>query len=81
MISATGGPEQEPPLGMADAGAWSPDGQRMAYMPIGFFRAPHSSDAWKHYRGGRTTKIWIADLKDSAITPVPRANSNDSDPM
>ena len=81
LISATGGPEQELPLGMAVAGAWSPNGQRMAYMPIGFFRAPHSSDAWKHYRGGRTTKIWIADLKDSAITPVPRANSNDSDPM
>lgn len=80
-ISASGGPEQELPLGMAVAASFSPDGQNLAYMPIGYFRGPHSHDAWKHYRGGRTTKVWLAKISDSSITQLPRENSNDSDPM
>ena len=36
---------------------------------------------WKKYRGGQTTRIWLARLSDSSITKVPRTNSNDFNPM
>ncbi len=76
-VAAEGGglPDQLP-LPMAEEGAWSPDGKRLAYVPL-----PHAFDAWKRYRGGRTSSIWIADLADSHIEKVPRENSNDFDPM
>ncbi len=80
-IPAAGGAETPLPFDMAVAASFSPDGARIAYMPIGYFRGPHSYDAWKHYRGGRTTKIWIGQLSDSSVVEIPRQNSNDSDPM
>ena len=38
--------------------------------------------AWKHYRGGQTTPIWIADLRDSSVDedPARRARTT-ADPM
>jgi tricorn protease len=66
----------EVPLPEAYFGAYSPDGKRMAYVPH-----PPAQLVWKNYRGGRTQKIWIADLADSAIERVPRDNSNDFAPM
>jgi len=78
---ANGGADEPLPFEMAVAGSFSADGARIAYMPIGFFRRPHSYDAWKQYRGGRTTKISIGQLCDSAVTEVPRNNSNDTDPI
>jgi tricorn protease len=75
--TAEGGFPEEVPLPMADAGAYSPDGARMAYTPL----AP-AFDAWKRYRGGRTSPIWIASLADSKVAArVPRDNSNDYNPM
>jgi tricorn protease len=58
------------------AGSFSPDGRRLAYMPT----LP-ANGQWKQYRGGRTTPIWIADMATAAIEKVPRDNSNDADPM
>ncbi len=58
------------------AASYSPDGQRLAYMPI----LPANAE-WKLYRGGRTTPIWIADLDDAEIEKLPRDNSNDVAPM
>ncbi len=80
-IPADGGAEEKLPFDMAVAASFSADGSQIAYMPIGFFRPPHSYDAWKNYRGGRTTKIWIGRMSDSAVTEIPRKNSNDSDPL
>lgn len=80
-IPAGGGAEEVLPFNMAVAGSFSPDGARLAYMPIGFFRPAHSYDAWKKYRGGQTTKIWIGQMSDSSVVEVPRENSNDTDPM
>jgi len=80
-IPASGGADVPLPFDMAVAASFSGDGARVAYMPIGFFRPPHSYDAWKQYRGGRTTKIWIGQLSDSSITEIPRTNSNDADPI
>ena len=54
----------------------SPDGQSIAYEPIG-----RAFTMWKKYRGGQTTRIWIARLSDSSVTKVPRTNSNDFNPM
>ncbi len=64
------------PLSMAEDGAYSPDGTHIAYVP--FFQWEPD---WKHYRGGQTTPIWIADLADSSIVKVPRDNSNDRNPL
>jgi tricorn protease len=81
QVSVAGGNPEALPFPMAVAGSYSPDGRQFAYMPIGYFRPPNSYDAWKNYRGGRTTKIWIGNMQDSAVVAVPRENSNDSDPM
>ncbi len=75
-IPAEGGFPEEIPLPMAEQGAFSPDGTRLAYTPL----AP-AFLTWKRYRGGRTSAIWIADLKDSRIEKIPRENSNDYYPM
>jgi len=64
------------PLPMGYEGSYSPDGTRLAYVPL-----PRAFQAWKRYRGGRTTPIWIARLSDSSIEKVPRENSNDFNPM
>ncbi|MBI1789186.1 MAG: PD40 domain-containing protein [Acidobacteria bacterium] len=63
-------------LPMAEMGAFSPDGKRLAYLPL----SP-AFTAWKRYRGGQTTPIWIADLGDGHVERIPRDNSNDYCPM
>jgi tricorn protease len=75
-IPVEGGFETEVPVPMADEGAYSPEGSKLAYTPI----APAFAQ-WKNYRGGRLTKIWIANLSDSSVTEIPRQNSNDFNPM
>jgi tricorn protease len=57
-------------------GAFSGDGKRLAYLPF-----PPANRAWKRYRGGQTTPIWIATLADASIEKVPRENSTDTWPM
>ena len=75
-IAVDGSFPYEYPLPVVDAASLSPDGTHVAYVPHGQWQR-----AWKRYRGGRTTPIWIADLKDSHIEKVPRENSNDFNPM
>ena len=64
------------PLAAAEDGSYSPDGSHIAYEPVF-----HWQSAWKQYHGGQTLKIWLADLADSSIVPIPRENSNDFNPM
>ena len=75
-VPVEGGFPEEVPLPMAEQGSYSPDGSRLAYVPL-----RPAFIAWKRYRGGRTTPIWIADLKDSRIEKIPRENSNDFYPI
>jgi tricorn protease len=76
-IPMTGGFPTEIPLPMAQEGAYSPDGSRMAYVPHLQWQA-----AWKRYRGGQTKPIWLVNLFDSSIIEkIPRENSNDFNPM
>jgi tricorn protease len=75
-VPVDGGPPSELPLPVAVQGSLSPDGKRLAYVPINQWQR-----AWKRYRGGQTTPIWIANLADSSVELIPRPNSNDSCPM
>ncbi len=75
-ISIEGGFPEKVPLPMGYEAAYSPEGKRLAYVPL-----PRAFTVWKRYRGGRTTPIWIADLATSRIEKVPRENSNDFNPM
>jgi tricorn protease len=75
-VPAEGGPESQLPLDRAVQGSFSPDGRKLAYVPIDQWQR-----AWKRYRGGQTTPIWIATLADSGIVRIPRDNSNDFNPM
>ena len=75
-ISRDGGFPTELPLPIAAEGSYSPDGSQLAYVPL-----DHAFEIWKRYRGGRTSPIWIAQLRDSSITKIPRDNSNDFNPI
>ena len=76
-IPLTGGLASEVPLPRAEEGSYSPDGSRLAYVPV-----MQRQKAWKRYRGGQTKRIWIVNLSDSRIeAEIPRDNSNDFNPM
>jgi tricorn protease len=64
------------PLPSADSGTYSPDGNTLAYVPVAQWEK-----AWKHYRGGQTTPIWLVDTKTLDLVKIPRENSNDSSPV
>jgi tricorn protease len=76
VAALDGGMEEALPLPMGWEGSFSPDGQRIAYVPMA-----RAFAAWKRYRGGQTTPIWIANLSNSRVDKVPRDNSNDFCPM
>ncbi|MDZ7639018.1 MAG: PDZ domain-containing protein [Bryobacterales bacterium] len=75
-VSLTGGLPEAVPLPMAEEGAFSPDSKSFAYVPVA-----RAFQAWKRYRGGRATAIWLASLTDAKIVKVPRTDSNDFAPM
>jgi len=75
-VPVTGGFPTPLPLPSGSQGCYSPDGTHLAYVP-----GIKWEEAWKRYRGGQTYPIWIADLKDSHITKIPRNNTNDEQPM
>lgn len=75
-VNLDGGLPKKLPLPMGFEGSFSPDGSRIAYVPLS-----RAFRVWKRYRGGLATPIWIADLTDSSIVKVPRTDSNDFNPM
>jgi tricorn protease len=77
-----GGLPTELPLPTGEQAAFSPDGSQLAYVPHWNRRAvPNAYIAWKRYRGGLASPVWIASLDNSHITRVPRDGSNDFCPM
>ena len=75
-VPVEGGFPTELPIPIGAEASFSPDASHLAYVPHIQWQS-----AWKRYHGGQTTPIWIADLKDSSITKVPRDNSNDHYPV
>jgi len=75
-VSVDGGMPKMIPLPSGSQSSYSPDGTRLAYNP-----GIQWQNAWKRYRGGQTSKVWIADLSDSKVKEIPRNNSNDDNPM
>ena len=83
-VAAEGGLPTALPLPMACTGAYSPDGKRLVYAPLdGGQFAPGFTNfvAWKRYRGGEASYLWIANLGDLSTVKVPRTDSNDINPM
>lgn len=81
-VPINGGQPSELPLPQAESGSLSPDGKRIAYVPLSNMPAfPGAARPIRNYRGGTAAAIWIADMADSAITKVPRKDSNDFNPM
>jgi tricorn protease len=64
------------PLPSATTGTYSADGNTLAYVPVAQWQS-----AWKHYRGGQTTPVWLVNIKTLDLVKVPRENSNDSSPV
>lgn len=82
-VPVAGGFPTEVPLPLGVQGAYSPDATQLAYVPT-WNRRGGAGDTYiaiKNYRGGKTSPIWIASLADSSITPIPRENSNDFNPL
>jgi tricorn protease len=78
VVPVAGGMEEALPIPNAARATYSPDGQRIAYNPIG----PRFQQ-WKQYRGGTVSRLWLHNTKGHAIEkiPQPESRSNDTDPM
>jgi tricorn protease len=75
-VPPSGGFAVRVPLPIVEQASYAPDASHLAYVPH-----PRWQPAWKRYRGGQTTPIWIANVADSKIERIPRENSNDFNPM
>jgi tricorn protease len=77
-VPLTGGMPTRLPLPHGVQAAFSPDGERIAYTPLG-----DRSGQWKHYRGGTCSRIWIYRKSDDGVEqiPQPQGRCNDLDPQ
>jgi tricorn protease len=76
-VPLEGGHPEAVPLPHAVHGCYAPDGKQLAYVP---HKLPGRM-AWKRYRGGTASFIWLAQLNDSSVKPIPRKDSNDHSPV
>ena len=77
-VSLDGGMPEALPIPNAASGAYSPDGRRIAYNPLG-----PRFEQWKQYRGGTVSRLWLYDVTSHAIekVPQPATRANDVDAM
>ena len=81
-VSVNGGLATALPLPMAFTGKYSADGKYFAYSPVGGASQFSYSNyvAWRNYRGGLASSIWITDMATLDVVKVPRDKSNDFSP-
>lgn len=77
-ISINGGATTQLPIPHAFWASYSENNASIAYTTL--------SDAftqWKHYRGGRASRIWVYDTKTHKVVEIPKpaGGSNDSQPQ
>ncbi|MFS4417104.1 S41 family peptidase [Maribacter sp. 2307ULW6-5] len=77
-VPVSGGTVQQLNVPNAFWASYSEDGNHIAYTPI--FDA---FTQWKHYRGGRASRIWIYDVNTHKVTEIPKpaGGSNDTQPQ
>src|SRR5262249_62283162 len=84
-VDIQGGMPEALPMPRAYAGAYSPDGRRLAYEEFSVAMFPgwseNQSSQWRHYRGGRTHPIRVMNVSDYSVEQLPWSNSNDTTPM
>src|SRR5208282_863883 len=83
QVSVNGGLPAPLPLPIAFSGKFSDDGKYFAYSPVGGGSPFNYSTyvAWRNYRGGLASSVWIADMKTLDVVKVPRDRSNDFSPV
>jgi tricorn protease len=82
-VSLEGGLPSALPLPMAFSGKFSADGKYFAYSPVSGGSAFNYANyvAWRNYRGGLASSVWIADMATLDVVKVPRERANDFNPM
>ncbi|NAS32654.1 peptidase S41 [Flavobacteriaceae bacterium R38] len=77
-ISTNGGAVTQLPIPHAFWATYSDDNKSIAYTPL-----PEAFTQWKHYRGGRVSRIWVYDTKTHKVVEIPKpaSGSNDSKPQ
>lgn len=77
-VPVGGGGVTKLPVPSAAKADYSPDGKRLAYVPL-----DEEFAGWKRYRGGTTSRIMLLDPAslDVVQVPQPEGRSNDTDPM
>jgi tricorn protease len=75
-VGIEGGVPEVLPMWRGEEGWYSPDATKLAYVPNMKWQ-----EAWKRYRGGQTTPVYIVRLSDLALEKIPRQNSNDFAPV
>jgi tricorn protease len=82
-VSLTGGLPTALPLPIASSGKFSADGKYFAYSPVSGGSPFNYSTyvAWRNYRGGLASSVWIADMATLDVVKVPRDRSNDFNPV
>src|SRR5271166_2903786 len=82
-FSIDGGLATPLPLPIASSGKFSADGKYFAYSPVSGASPFNYSTyvAWRNYRGGLASSVWIVDMATLDVVKVPREKSYDFNPV
>jgi len=77
-VPVGGGAVTKLPIPNASEATYAPDGAHIVYQPLS-----EAFAQWKHYRGGRASRLMVFDTKSYAVEqiPQPASRANDTDPM